>query len=150
VDREVRSARQVGVDLRALFGQWMRHNFASISATVVDYGVMVLLVEVAHLTTVASTALGALCGAITNFTLGRLFTYKATDASVVGQTIRYAMVSGAGLGLNALGEYVFNMLLGLQYLAARVITSIIVSTAWNYPLQRFFVFSRRTPASHTP
>jgi putative flippase GtrA len=128
----------------------MRHNFASISATVVDYGIMVTLVEVVKLSTVAATAIGALCGAVTNFTLGRIFTYKATDVPVFGQTARYALVSGAGLGLNAAGEYLFNMVLGLQYLAARVITSIIVSTAWNYPLQRFFVFQRRTPASHTP
>jgi putative flippase GtrA len=124
----------------------MRHNFASISATVVDYGVMVTLVEIVHLTTVAATAIGALCGAVTNFTLGRMFTYKATHEPVFGQTLRYALVSGAGLGLNTAGEYLFNMVLGLQYLAARVITSIIVSTAWNYPLQRFFVFSRRTTA----
>jgi putative flippase GtrA len=96
---------------------------------------------------VAATAVGAFCGAVTNFTLGRVFTYKVSDAPVLGHAVRYVLVSGAGLGLNAAGEYLFAIVLGVQYLAARVITSIIVSTAWNYPLQRSFVFSRRDHAA---
>jgi putative flippase GtrA len=129
--------------LPSLFAQWMRHNLAAIVATAVDYSVMVLLVELARFQPVGATAVGAFCGAVTNFTLGRVFTYRVTDAPVVGQTLRYALVSGAGLGLNALGEFLFSTVLGLQYLVARVITSIVVSTGWNYPMQRFFVFSRR-------
>jgi len=132
---------------RALLAQWMRHNIASLSATAVDYGVMITLVEAARLSAVAATAVGAFCGAVTNFTLGRVFTYKVTDAPVLGHAFRYILVSGAGLGLNAAGEYLFAIVLGVQYLAARVITSIIVSTGWNYPLQRSFVFSRRDQAA---
>jgi putative flippase GtrA len=52
-------------------------------------------------------------------------------------------VSAASLGLNAAGEYLFNHVVGLQYMLARLVTSFVVSTAWNYPLHRFFVFSRR-------
>jgi putative flippase GtrA len=125
----------------------MRHNLAAIVATAVDYGVMVALVELAAFRPVGATAVGAFCGAVTNFTLGRFFTYRVNDAPVVGQTLRYALVSGAGLGLNTGGEFLFSTVLGLQYLVARVITSIVVSTGWNYPLQRFFVFSRRPPST---
>ena len=39
----------------------------------------------------------------------------------------------------------------LHYLVARVITSMIVSNVWNYPLQRFFVFSERpSRRAHEP
>ena len=129
---------------------WLRHHVAAIAATIVDYGLMVGLVELAHLSPVPATAIGALFGAVTNFTLGRVFTYRATDASLGRQSWRYAVVSGASLGLNAAGEYLFSNVLGLQYLVARVITSVIVSNAWNYPLQRFFVFSRRANGSKHP
>jgi putative flippase GtrA len=130
--------------------EWIRHHIASIIATVVDYGLMVGLVERAHLGPVPATALGALAGAVTNFTLGRVFTYRATEAGLGGQSWRYALVSAASLALNAAGEQLFNGILGLQYLVARVITSVIVSNAWNYPLQRFFVFSRRAEGSEHP
>ena len=121
----------------------MRHHAASVAATVVDYLVMVLGVEVLHLRPVAATPIGAFCGAVTNFTLGRRFTYQRTDVPAAGQAWRYAIVSGASLGLNALGEYTFHDVVGLQYMLARVITSVVVSNGWNYPMLRFFVFSGR-------
>jgi putative flippase GtrA len=116
----------------------------SIFTTVIDYLVMIGCVELAHWRPVPATAVAALVGALTNFTINRSFTYRATDAAVAGQSWRYALVSAASLGLNAAGEALFNGVLRLHYLLARVITSTIVSNGWNYPMQRFFVFSRRT------
>jgi putative flippase GtrA len=122
---------------------WLRHNVAAVVTTVVDYSIMVALVELGGFGPVPATALGALAGAITNFTLGRFFTYRVRREPMVGQALRYALISGASLGWNSLGEYLFASALGLQYFVARVVTSVIVSTAWNYPMQRFYVFSRR-------
>jgi putative flippase GtrA len=119
----------------------MRHNWASIIAAGVDYVVMIACVELLGLGPVAATPFGAVSGAVTNFTLGRRFTYKRTNAPVPGQAWRYALVSAASLGLNTGGEYLFNHVLSIQYLVARMISSVIVSNAWNYPMQRYFVFS---------
>jgi putative flippase GtrA len=134
----------------AVVSEWVRHHLTSIVSTVADYTVMVACVELLHLRPVPATVIGALVGGATSFTLGRVFTYRATQAAVGGQTWRYALVSAASLGLNAAGEHLFSDILGVQYLVARVITSVIVSNAWNYPLQRFFVFSRRAEGSKHP
>ena len=137
----------------AVFRQWVRHHLASIAATVVDYGIMVALVERGHLRPVPATALGAIGGGVTSFTLNRVFTYRVTDASLGSQSWRYALVSATSLGLSTAGEYLFASVLGLQYVLARVITSVTVSNVWNYPLQRIFVFSRRPappPRSASP
>ncbi len=119
----------------------MRHHAASIAATVADYFTMIVGVEVLHLSPVAATPLGALAGGLTNFTLGRRFTYKRTDVPARAQAWRYLIVSGASLGLNTAGMYLFHDRVHIEYLLARVITSVIVSNAWNYPMQRYFVFS---------
>jgi putative flippase GtrA len=119
----------------------MRHHAASIIATGADYLVMILGVEVLHVSPVAATPMGAFSGAITNFTLGRRFTYQATHVPAGKQAWRYAVVSAASLGLNTAGEYLFHDVVRLEYLLARVITSVIVSNVWNYPMQRYFVFS---------
>jgi putative flippase GtrA len=121
----------------------MRHHAASVMAAFIDYLVMVFGVEVLRLTPVAATPMGAFCGAVTNFTLGRRFTYKRTEVPARGQAWRYAIVSAASLGLNTAGEYLFHDVVRIEYLLARVITSVIVSNAWNYPMQRYFVFSAR-------
>jgi len=105
--------------------------------------VMILCVEVAGLSPVAATPIGAFSGAVTNFTLGRRFTYKTTEVPAPRQAWRYALVSAGSLGLNTAGEYLFTHLLRIEYLLARVISSVIVSNAWNFPMQRYFVFSAK-------
>jgi putative flippase GtrA len=148
-----RAGAPVGPPVRraAVYWQWVRHHLVSVLTTAADFGVMIACVELAHLAPVPATVVGALVGAVTNFTLNRVFTYHATEAALAGQTWRYAVVSGASLGLNAAGEHLFADVLGWQYVVARVVTSVIVSNFWNYPLQRFFVFSaRRSQASAPP
>lgn len=124
----------------------LRHQASSIVATAVDFGVMIALKELTGLSPAIATVFGASCGAAANFTLGRFWTFEATHARPHGQAVRYLVVSAASLGWNAGGEWVFTAKLGLQYVLARAIVSVAVSLFWNYPLQRFFVFTHATPA----
>lgn len=125
----------------ARFWEWIRHHTSAVVATAVDYGLMVAFVEVGGLQPVRATALGALGGAITSFTMNRYFTYRTASVAVGHQAWRYALVAIASLALNITGEYLFYNRLGVQYFLARIVTSVIVSNGWNYPMQRFFVFS---------
>lgn len=130
---------------RARLAEWLRHNAAAVLATAVDYGTMIACVELAGLAPVAATPIGAFAGAITSFTANRHFTYHgASTVGVRAQAWRYALVSGVSLGLNTAGEYLFHHVWGLQYMLARVITSVIVSNAWNYPTMKYFVFATGT------
>jgi putative flippase GtrA len=117
-----------------------RHQIASLVSTAVDFGLMVLAVELLHLPAAIATLLGATCGAITNFQLGRHWIFEARHEGAGSQAVRYALVSGASAGLNALGEYAAHDVLGLQYLAARAIVAVAVSLFWNFPMHRHFVF----------
>ena len=124
--------------------EWLRHHFTAIVATIVDYSVMVGAVEFGHVRPVAAVPIAAAAGAITSFTLNRYFTYRgAAERSLRGQLWRYVLVSGCSLGWNTLGEYLFLKVPHMHYFLARVISSTIVSNAWNYPLMRFFVFTDR-------
>ena len=125
------------------FWEWVRHHTTAVISTIVDYSVLVGVVELAHLDPVAVTPIAAFAGAVTNFTLNRRFTYRANNRPIRGQLLRFVLVSGCSLGLNTLGEFLFLKVPHLHYLLARVITSIIVSNVWNYPMLRFFVFSER-------
>jgi putative flippase GtrA len=130
----------VGTKRRKLAGYLGRHQVASLVSTVVDFGTMVLLVELLHRSAVVGTMAGATCGALTNFELGRHWTFRADKAHVAPQALRYALVSAASAALNALGEYGLHDRLGMQYFAARAVVAVAVSLLWNFPLQRHFVF----------
>jgi putative flippase GtrA len=125
-----------------LLGLLGRHQLASILSTAVDFGVMVLVVELLGRSPVVGTLAGAACGAITNFQLGRRWIFDAQHEGAAPQALRYSVVSGGSAALNALGEYLAHDVLGIYYLAARALVAVTVSFAWNFPMQRHFVFRR--------
>jgi len=107
---------------------------------------MVACVEGLGARPVPATVAGAACGAVTNFLLGRYWIYRRGEDAARGQAMRYALVSAASLAWNAAGEHLLADVLHVQYVLSRVITALVVSNAWNYPLQRFFVFGERRSA----
>jgi putative flippase GtrA len=119
----------------------VRHHTTALTSTAADYVVMIGLVELAGLRPLTATPLSALVGAATNFNMNRRFTYHATDVAVRRQLWRFLLVSATSLALNTAGEGLFHNIFHLQYLLARVITSVIVSNGWNYPMMKYFVFS---------
>lgn len=121
-------------------GTLVKHQISSLVATVVDFGTMTALVELGLAEPVRATVLGAALGAIANFFLGRQWTFGATREHPAGQALRYALVSAASALLNAAGEWVVHDVVGAQYLLSRALVAVLVSLAWNYPLQRRFVF----------
>lgn len=104
---------------------------------------MVALVELLRLSPVLAAPLGATVGAVINFALNRRWVFRADDVPVMGQAARYAFVSGASAGWNALGEHLLFNVLGLHYVLARVIVSVAVSLGWNFPMQRCWVYRAR-------
>jgi putative flippase GtrA len=124
-------------------GAWRtlgRHQVGATAATIVDFGVMILLHERLGITPAVATAIGAALGGITNFTLGRAWVFRRHSGQLHHQAFRYALVSAGGAGWNALGEQVVNGGAHVQYVLARALVSVAVSLLWNYPMQRRFVF----------
>ena len=120
-----------------------RSQIASLTATLIDFGTMVFLTEVAGLWYVAATASGAFVGAVVNFFLGRHWSFTAGHQPIHGQFLRYAIVSAMSLALNTLGVYLLTEYLNLHYTLSRAIIAVAVALLFNFPLHRRFVFRRR-------
>jgi putative flippase GtrA len=129
----------------ATFYALVRHQTGSVIATTVDFAVMIALVSLAGATPAAGTAMGAACGAVVNFTLGRRWVFRATQGRVAPQAGRYMVIAAGSLLLNTGGVHVLAGLLLLPYVAARVGVSLAVSLLWNFPMQRLFVFREANP-----
>jgi putative flippase GtrA len=133
------TARAAGLEFWRTLG---RHQVGALVATGVDFLVMVAAVELVHMPAAFAAAFGAVCGAVTNFLLGRRWVFHARSGAFAAQAARYAAVSAASAGWNALGEYFLHDGAHVEYVVARVVVSLVVGLAWNYPLQRGFVFRR--------
>ncbi|MFO0660687.1 MAG: GtrA family protein [Polyangiaceae bacterium] len=120
-----------------------RHQLASIVATAVDFSTMVLAVEVAGLSAVWGTVIGAFHGGVANFLANRYWTFSregSLESSPVDQGAKYVIVSACSLLWNALGEHLL-VRVGLHYVIARVLVAVSVGLLWNYPLHRGVVFA---------
>lgn len=117
-----------------------RHQLASLVATAVDFAAMVGLVELVRLSPPLAAGLGAGLGALVNFLSSRRWVFRAEAEPLHAQAARYAFVSLASAGWNAMGEHVLLPLLGAHYLVVRVIVAAAVSLGWNFPMQRSWVF----------
>ena len=130
-------------DGRPSSGMWstlLRHQLGAVVAGAVDFATMIACVEALKLSPVAGTAIGAIVGAVTNFYLGRAWIFRRHSGHAAPQALRYALVSAASAGFNALGEHLVHDLAHVQYVLARALVAFAVSVLWNFPAQRRFVF----------
>ncbi len=115
---------------------------SAIAATVVDFGTLTVWVEVFHGFYPYGVALGAFLGAVTNFLINRYWAFDARHAPIHHQALRYVLVSVGSLALNTGGVYAVTELTGLFYLKSKILVAIAVALFFNYPLQRYFVYSK--------
>jgi putative flippase GtrA len=141
VDQPDQSAQRTAA-VKATFTSLLRHQLSSFVSGGVDFGTMIALVHFCAFGPTFATACAAAAGAVANFTLERSMVFTGASGSAGGQAMRYALVSAASLGLNALGEYVLTAGLNMQYVIARTLVAGSVSVLWNFPLHRHFVFRR--------
>jgi putative flippase GtrA len=117
-----------------------RHQIGAIIATGIDFGAMIGLVEVLGLSPVAGTAISAPLGGLANFALGRAWIFRRHTGHWAWQAARYTLVSGASAVWNTAGEHLVHDRAHVQYVAARIVVSVLVSLLWNFPMQRRWVF----------
>lgn len=130
-----------------LFQQWggagqgslLRHVTSALVATALDFGAVWLLVSTLALPAWLATALGCAVGALANFSINRAWTF-GSQGRLDLQSGRYLLVSSSSALLNAGGVAVLLLLPGLDYRLAWLIARVLIFLAWNYPLQKTWVF----------
>src|SRR5256714_2178667 len=146
--REGAASPNAGAREEELTGWFQRAWIASAIATAVDYGTFTILVEVVGIYTGTSRALGAALGAVTNFTVNKVYTFKARQNSVLVEVPRYAAISLTSLLLNTVGVILLTEGLRWNPLVAAAVVGLGVSLCWNLPLHRIFVFREQTGRPH--
>jgi putative flippase GtrA len=128
---------------------WTLVRSTATSAIVIVVEVLLILVLAgAHVPDVVSYAAVQIIGTAITFTLNKLWVFDAAKTGTVLQEGAKAMaVFGGSLALNtalpSIGSYVLHVPPVPSFLASQV----IVFLAWNYPLNRWWVFPARTERS---
>lgn len=122
---------------------FIRYNAAALTASACDFGMTILCREIFGMHYLVSVFLGALCGGMVAFTMGRYWTYISTEEKPQIQGMRYVVIWGGSILMNTVGVYILADVLGLgeqHYLYWKIIVAVLVGAFYNFPMQRYFVF----------
>ncbi|ATP57112.1 polysaccharide biosynthesis protein GtrA [Pedobacter ginsengisoli] len=122
-------------------------QLSAFTGGIVDYLVMILCTELLGIHYTISIAIGGIVGAIVNFSVNRYWTFtsaKANKAPVGQQLVKFIFVVGGSILLKSSGTYLFTTWLKLDYKITRIMVDIIVSLSFNYVLQKYWVFRKKS------
>ncbi|MDO9376589.1 MAG: GtrA family protein [Bacteroidota bacterium] len=119
---------------------FLKANIASLTASFCDYLVTFVLKQFLHFDPVYASITGTVIGGIINFWICRQWVFEAAGAGAVQQGKRYLITWTGNLLLNSLGVFLLIRFAGMFYLLAKLLTSLTVAVAYNYPLQKNYVF----------
>ena len=119
---------------------FVKAQAASLAATIVDFSVFILLTEWLNCWYLAASITGTISGGVTNFLLGRVWVFDATQGKIPRQALKYVLVWIGNLLLVSGGVFVVTEYARITPLASKIIVSLVVGFTYNYLLQKKFVF----------
>jgi putative flippase GtrA len=119
---------------------FIKAQAASLTATGIDFAVMVIVKEWIGCWYLVASILGTLSGGIVNFSMNRRWVFSARDKKMHAQVIKYVLVWIGNLVLVSAGVFVLTNYGGISYLVSKTAVSILVGFFYNYTLQKKFVF----------
>lgn len=151
-----RSLKSIGGNLvhsNSFFYTLLRSGVAAQTSGWIDFGVSFVMFTWCGMKPMYSAAIGALAGGIANCLINYKFTFRANESPWKAVVIKYIIVWIGSLALNSFGTegiyWALRRWNWLEYIgfkpsgyftAARLFTALVVSFAWNFVLQRYFVY----------
>lgn len=124
--------------------------------SLIDFAITVFLSSVLGVYYVVATVSGSVSGGICNCAINYQWVFPKSGSKKCYIAIKYFFVWGLSIVFNTYGTYLLTEgtkntsfpvnLLGSYndhiYVVYKCIVAILVAFAWNYPMQRFFVYRR--------
>lgn len=123
------------------FLQVPRAFVASCLAAAVDFGVLVLLIELVRVPVMASVVVGYLVGGVVQYVLCCFWVFSVVPTRIVTSFLAFTVLSLGGLLITAAVMEILNGHLGLHYSLAKV-CALGGAFAWNYLSRKYLLFRK--------
>lgn len=140
------SARILAIKTSNLQAQFFRYFVVGGGAFVVDFMVLYLLTEFAHLHYLLSASLAFLVGTAVNYSLSVtwVFDHRSVDNRVHEFAI-FAVIGIIGLAFNAALMWFFTEQVGFHYLGSKIVAAALI-LLFNFGARKALLFSGSCPA----
>lgn len=119
---------------------FLRSQIVSLCSTCIDFLISVILYQYGSVYYVTATSIGASCGAITSFTLGRNWAFFNRKGRVSVQFLRFLVINMFSIFGNTTGVFFFKENFDLPFLTSRIIVALMIGIFFNFFMNRYFVF----------
>lgn len=112
--------------------QFVKYFGVALVGLVVDFGVLVFLHDVARLHYLLAAAAGFIAGLAVNYALSSKYVFK--NSKLKSRTLEFVLfgvVGLIGLGILSFSMWLLVSVLGLNYLVAKVLATVVVYV-WNF------------------
>jgi putative flippase GtrA len=129
---EGKLVKYVGEDRAVVAGQFAKYFVVALIGLVVDFGTLVFLHDALHVFYLVAAAGGFIVGLLVNYVLSSRYVFKDSKLnSRVAEFLLFGVVGLIGLGLLSASMWVLVSLLGMQYLIAKCLATVVVYM-WNF------------------
>lgn len=109
-------------------------------ASVVDFGITILLAEVFNVWYAYATFVGAISGGVANCCINYRWVFHPDGLKKRWVACRYLLVWLVSIVLNTSGTYLLTEATGINFIIVKTLVACLVATLWNYQMQRTYVF----------
>ncbi len=125
--------------MRYLWSQIIRFGIVGVIATVIDYGLVVVLTELAGLPYLLSCAISFTASVVVNYSLSVRFVFAVNSKTAKAVEISiFILLSAVGLGINQVIMWFAVERLGISYLIAKIGATVIVMV-YNFVTRKLFL-----------
>ncbi|HET6363978.1 MAG TPA: glycosyltransferase [Nitrospirota bacterium] len=124
------------------FTVFIKYAMVGVTGTALDVGSLYVFVDLLHIPVLVAAALSFILAVVNNFILNKIWTFRNSSRNFRKQFIKFFIVSVVGLVLTEICMAVFVYLLGIWYIASKLITSVIVLT-WNFLANKNWTFTEK-------
>ena len=129
---EGKLTKYMGESRAAAANQFAKYFVVAMIGLVADFGTLVFLHDALHVFYLIAAAGGFVAGLLVNYTLSSKYVFKDSKLdSRVAEFLLFGAVGLVGLGLLSASMWVLVSLLGVQYLIAKCLATVLVY-AWNF------------------
>lgn len=124
--------------MKNLIIQIIKFSIVGVIATIIDFGVLMLLKEVVHLDVLVASALSFCVSVVANYILSMLFVFKGGKNGKIKEFIIFVVLSIGGLLLNQLLMWLGTEILAVYYLWVKVFACVFVPI-YNFVTRKIFL-----------
>ena len=120
---------------------YLKAQASSLVASATDFGVTIIAANLFGWWYLAASITGTVTGGAVNFYVNRKWVFESESTAIKWQILKYILVWTGNLIIVTAGVFVLTHFFNLNYVLAKVLSSVITGLSYNYIMQKQFIFS---------